>query len=250
MIELIARLQRDPLADVVTVRVTGRLTLKTAPRLRDTLLKGVAECPSTIIVDLSECDIESPSMLAVFPSVIDHRRTQPAVSMLVHGLHSDPWGGGLAALGPVEAHPTAELALAAASRARTAKRVELRLAQSAAAPGLAREAVRDACQRWDVAHVLPAAELVVSELVTNGVTHAGTAVTLELSLRELFFHIRVRDESSIQPTRRTGSLEQTRTSGRGLLLVEHYASAWGYVVDGAGKFLWATVRVRPPGTPP
>ena len=92
------------------------------------------------------------------------------------------------------------------------------------------------------------AELIVSELVTNGVTHAGTDVELDVALRNEFLHIRVRDESTVQPVPRMAYPgAPPAIGGRGLYLVGLYSTAWGYVVGATGKVVWATLRARPVG---
>ncbi|GAA2006059.1 PAS domain S-box protein [Catenulispora subtropica] len=84
-------------------------------------------------------------------------------------------------------------------------------------------------------------ELLTSELLTNAVRHGrGTgAVTLRL----LCFHdrltVEVTDHSSREPrARRAGVGDE---SGRGLMLVEALAQAWGTRPTGGGKTVWFTV---------
>jgi anti-sigma regulatory factor (Ser/Thr protein kinase) len=80
-----------------------------------------------------------------------------------------------------------------------------------------------------------AVELLTSELLTNAVRHGhgGGAVTLRL----LCFHdrltVEVTDHSSREPwVRRAGAGDE---SGRGLMLVEALAQAWGTRPTGAGR---------------
>ena len=43
----------------------------------------------------------------------------------------------------------------------------------------------------------------------------------------------------------SSDVDESAESGRGLLLVDALASAWGSFVLDSGKMVWATVRVRP-----
>jgi len=247
MAELVATVHRDLIADIIVVKVVGLLSVATVPPVRTTLLKCVAECPTAIIIDLSRCDYTSPAMLTVFPAVARIVRPQPTVALLIWRPGRELPGGERAALGSVACYPTMELAVAAASAARTLVRRSVdHLPRSPAAPGRARAIVREACERWQVASLRPSAELIVSELVTNGVTHGGTDVELDIALRNDFLHIRVRDDSTVQLVPRMPSAGSPATiGGRGLYLVGLYSTAWGYVVGATGKVVWATLRARP-----
>jgi hypothetical protein len=79
--------------------------------------------------------------------------------------------------------------------------------------------------------------LVVSELATNAVIHAGTAFSVSIGCTGSAVRIAVRDSSRAQPILRDDDVDSL--SGRGLHLVMALAHAWG--VDGApdGKTIWA-----------
>jgi hypothetical protein len=79
--------------------------------------------------------------------------------------------------------------------------------------------------------------LVVSELVTNAVLHARTAVVLSLQLRPGVVRVGVRDGSLASLAIRNYSAEAI--TGRGLGVVEALSSGWGAVADGDGKLVWA-----------
>ncbi|MEU4580853.1 ATP-binding protein [Kitasatospora aureofaciens] len=98
--------------------------------------------------------------------------------------------------------------------------------------------------------LLPTGELLLSELVTNAVTHARTPRGRLLFVRlQLLPHgtlrIEVHDADSEKPTPHPSSL--TSESGRGLLLVRELASEWGYCPrrGGIGKFIWCHVSASP-----
>ncbi|HXY90983.1 MAG TPA: ATP-binding protein [Acidimicrobiia bacterium] len=79
------------------------------------------------------------------------------------------------------------------------------------------------------------ARLVVSELVTNAVLHADTAIDLEVFLRDDgALRIEVTDLGSDRP--QVWARDDTR--GRGLPIVAALASAWGIIDLGSGKTVW------------
>ncbi|MEU6967726.1 ATP-binding protein [Kitasatospora aureofaciens] len=98
--------------------------------------------------------------------------------------------------------------------------------------------------------LLPTGELLLSELVTNAVTHARTPrgrlifVRLQL-LPHGTLRIEVHDADSDKPAPHPSSL--TSESGRGLLLVRELASDWGCCPrrGGIGKFIWCHVSASP-----
>lgn len=100
--------------------------------------------------------------------------------------------------------------------------------------------LREAAQRWNVADLADTAELLVSEVVTNALVHTDgdTVLTVQLSgsggRRRL--RVEVEDDSGQWLRRRTPG--EQASSGRGLLLVEQLADAWGVQPKGDGKRVW------------
>jgi anti-sigma regulatory factor (Ser/Thr protein kinase) len=103
-------------------------------------------------------------------------------------------------------------------------------------------------------------DLVVSELVTNAVAQVdGCGAQVRLGLELLLpGHVRVTvwDPISGQPRRPQRMADTWAETGRGLILVGAYASAWGTRPEELGKSVWADVPVlapawwRPAGTVP
>jgi len=85
------------------------------------------------------------------------------------------------------------------------------------------------------------ATLLVSEVVTNAILHARTAVTLTVDLSDHVAHIAVRDGSPVQP--RIHAFSATSATGRGLRLLDRLAQRWGVDADPAtgGKVVWFEV---------
>ncbi len=81
-----------------------------------------------------------------------------------------------------------------------------------------------------------AVPVVVSELVTNSVLHAGTPSTVVVSVDTVSVRIEVHDADPTLPTMRTPTPETV--TGRGLVLVDALTDRWGCAPDGAGKVVW------------
>jgi len=113
------------------------------------------------------------------------------------------------------------------------------------APGLAREATRDALSTWQVAHLEETALLLVSELVTNVVRHARArvlAMALWLEPERASLLIEVHDADPHEPRPRTpGRLEE---GGFGFVLIEALAGKWGVRQTETGKAVWVELDAR------
>jgi anti-sigma regulatory factor (Ser/Thr protein kinase) len=104
----------------------------------------------------------------------------------------------------------------------------------------ARAFVAGALRGWDALELSESAVLVVSELATNAVVHAGSDFRVTLQLLPEGLLLRVDDASSRQPTPRQHS--SSRTDGRGLALLDGLCCGWGTVLDEqGGKSVWALV---------
>jgi DNA-binding NarL/FixJ family response regulator len=114
-----------------------------------------------------------------------------------------------------------------------------RLAAEVQSAGSARRFVETTLEEWDCADSLEIVKLLVSELVTNAVLHAGSDAEVVVQLTPSVLHIEVLDDSPVMPVmRQPGSSD---TSGRGLALVANFASAWGTRRLAHGKSVWFDV---------
>jgi len=116
------------------------------------------------------------------------------------------------------------------------------------AAALARQATRDALADWRLAYLADPAVLLVSELVTNVVQHAGPpvwATVLRLACGDGWLRIEVHDSSPLTPRPRTP--DWLDESGFGLMLVDALAATWGVQQTGEGKAVWAELDARPGG---
>lgn len=79
--------------------------------------------------------------------------------------------------------------------------------------------------------------LLVSELASNAVRHVGGSYVVSVHTGRDFTRVAVTDSGGISiPRPRPPS--DTREGGRGLALVEAYATAWGSQVEPTGRTVW------------
>jgi anti-sigma regulatory factor (Ser/Thr protein kinase) len=119
------------------------------------------------------------------------------------------------------------------------------LLRSDRSPRAARSITRSFLDGSPYAGLIDAAELVVSELVTNAVlygTPSGRRVLLVLRVESGDLRIEVHDykRDRIPAMRRAGEADE---AGRGLQLVKLIASDWGAEErpGGIGKIVWCTI---------
>jgi signal transduction histidine kinase len=103
---------------------------------------------------------------------------------------------------------------------------------------LATDALTDVPQR-----TLEVVALVVSELVTNCLRHAGTDLHLKVTQRSDHVQVEVSDHGRGRPARK--SPPPSVAHGRGLQIVQALTRGWGVVpaAAGAGKTVWCSVAI-------
>lgn len=130
---------------------------------------------------------------------------------------------------------------------RPVESADLNLVGESRSVGLARRFVSDALCTWGISGLVDSARLVVSELVTNAVLHAGTDVLLRVVFDGVKVRLEVTDDSPDPPRRRHYGSDAT--TGRGLALVAAASESWGTNVGEAGKTVWAEL-ISAPGARP
>ncbi|MFG3042241.1 ATP-binding protein [Streptomyces sp. NPDC048330] len=86
--------------------------------------------------------------------------------------------------------------------------------------------------------------LLVSEIVTNALTHGGDPYELRLDGFEGRLRVQVSDTNPLRPWPH-GRHHPGRPSGHGLYLLGRLADAWGCVPRCRGKTVWFEVQVGP-----
>ncbi len=102
-----------------------------------------------------------------------------------------------------------------------------------------------ALEDWQLQHLSDTATLLVSELATNVVLHAGTTFLVQAEQSGETLRISVFDLSSAGPNRREQSLQAG--SGRGLALMDVLATTWGTSLDVQpwAKVMWFELPTSP-----
>lgn len=116
----------------------------------------------------------------------------------------------------------------------------LQLPATPRSPARAREALIRVCSTLSE-ELVDTASLLVSELVTNAVQHAGGTITLEIGCSSHAVDVAVADQSSTLPVHDDpGAFD---LGGRGMQLVSDLATSWGCapLPEGAGKIVWFRV---------
>ncbi len=117
-----------------------------------------------------------------------------------------------------------------------------------AAPQQARRFVAAQLPGDELADLRDVAELLVSELVTNAVVHAASPVDVEVDSGPDGVLIRVRDADTGPLVMRAGGGSELDEGGRGFVLVDRLAEAWGTEHRGGRKCVWFRLSAEPVAT--
>jgi anti-anti-sigma regulatory factor len=236
--------------ELVTVVLTGPLTLDLVPRVRGILLKCLADCPIGMVVDLTGLTVDSDLPLVVFPTLARHARAWPGGPPVIVCAPPGPVAERFARtrfdrfLSIRESPAEALAALSRQDEPPPALRVEL--PSGPQAESAARHLVVEACQRWEMPGLAGPAELIAAELAGNAVQHGAPPYGLVAAARTRYLHIVARDGSPELPTlARSTVRDDLSVRTQGLLLVEAFATAWGALRTDGGKAVWATLRREP-----
>ena len=221
------------------VRLTGVLDGSTAPTVRSALLDVLAGQPEAVVVDVDELDVAEPGAVAVL-------RDWPAAHLTLcaarePGLWRDTgWpvrtdrAGAFAELGTPD----------------PVRRVSLDLPPQVGAARRSREAITEACVRWDRPDLAGSACIVATEMVNNVVAHARTPMIVLLAAHAAGMSVAVRDRSATVPSFTGVPVAPTSYGGRGMLLIDSVADRWGSLVLADGKVVWALLSDEPATSEP
>ncbi|GHA00274.1 ATP-binding protein [Streptomyces echinoruber] len=104
----------------------------------------------------------------------------------------------------------------------------------------ARRALRELLRHWGRPGTSEIAELLTSELVTNALVHTGQDAVLTAVVEPRRLRVEVQDFTARRPRPRLPEVpDDEGTNGRGLVLVQSLADAWGVRPQGPGsKVVW------------
>ena len=113
---------------------------------------------------------------------------------------------------------------------------------------MARQFLSGHAAQWGFSDDAGAAELVMSELVTNALTHGGMQCELRIRYRNNLLRLEVQDDAPGSPDVRP--IEPDNEGGRGMIIISMLSEAWGVdALPSGGKIVWAELspNARPTG---
>ncbi|MEW2383718.1 SpoIIE family protein phosphatase [Micromonospora sp. NPDC047707] len=134
----------------------------------------------------------------------------------------------------------------------------VRLPADRRTPAAARALVRSVLAEAHLEELTNEALLLTTELSTNAVEHARTELDVEVVADRLGLTVTVSDfaggpvdELTVGVRNESSDITEISERGRGLLLVDHFASRWGTTYLPTGKGVWFRLdRPAPPGAAP
>ncbi|CQR60981.1 Regulatory Protein [Streptomyces leeuwenhoekii] len=152
------------------------------------------------------------------------------------GMKRQAGGGGPTTVGAPSAHGTTRQQTGSTGAAAPQLRRRLGRADLRAVPE-ARRALRDLLRQWGRPGRSAVAELLTSELVTNALIHTDDDAVLTATVGPRGVRVEVRDfvAGRLRPS---APAPGDATNGRGLVLLESLADAWGVRAHGVGKSVW------------
>lgn len=146
-------------------------------------------------------------------------------------------GGGPTTVGAFSAKTVEEKADSALEQAQSPQlRRRLEQADLGAVPET-RRALRELLRHWGRPGRSEIAELLTSELVTNALVHTDHDAVVTATVGPRALRVEVRDFVARRPRMRVPNAGDG-THGRGLVLVQSLADAWGVRAHGVGKAVW------------
>lgn len=234
--------------DVVVLEAAGRLS-DVVEDLDLAIQLALVEKPRGVVCDLSAVlEGAEPDAIALLATAGRHVRDWAAIPVAF--ACQDPQLRGALTAYPLGGHLIVTATMASAVSAVAESPIPavhwLRLAPHPTAPRASRDFVTRALLDWRLGRVIPAASLVVSELVTNSTMYAGTDIALSVAWHLGALRLAVRDNSARLPRQVYSTLD---LHGRGLTIVAGLSRAFGVLpASDGGKVVWAVLDAPQPGT--
>jgi hypothetical protein len=240
------RIVVEPVGDVVVVRLSGPLSLRTVGSVAAALAKPLL-AGGRVVADLSETRLLWEPALQVFPSTLGVVGGWPTARLVL----LDPDHRLTAAIRALRIDLVVPLAHAlpeARALIERAPAIVLRyhdLPHETGAPRRARALLRSACSDWRIEALAPDAQVVVTELVTNVVQHARTSCRLIVRLDDTALRIAVRDHE-VADDATLQRLHSATTLPGGLGTVARLTRTQGVTPHSDGKTIWAAIDLDRP----
>jgi hypothetical protein len=237
----------DPWSAVTEMRVTGAWSRQLCRDVYVALRQCLAEQPAAMIIDLGGlADLDATSAGMWLAASRAARMLRPPTDLALCIPPTRQLAGHLRRCGAVRFLPMhatmAHARAAVAGRLPPAHRLQLnRLDPKPGSAGVAADAVSLACAAWSLPDLVDTGREVMAELVADSVTHAGTEMTVAISLRGTGLHLAVHDGEA------GGRLSAPYE--RSLSTLNAPAGAWGVAPARHGNVVWAIVRPRTSLTP-
>jgi DNA-binding NarL/FixJ family response regulator len=136
-----------------------------------------------------------------------------------------------------------ELGALVTAAERAVRTAETTLLRDPTSPRRSRRMAQAALDGWCDPAVLADVELLITELVTNGVQHAASDVDVRIAVGATTVRVEIGDRSPVEPVARV--TKPNEPGGRGMHIVEQVASRWGVEIRRTGKCVWFEVPRAP-----
>lgn len=237
---------------VALVSLYGTLDMTSAARMMVALRDVLAGAPSALVIDAEHLVVADDAALGPLVTLASDAQRWPAAGVSLccatdataAVIAQADGGGGLVMYGDTDA------ATIAARRLPVAPQRTITLSPASSAPAESRQFAQDVCTEWRIGKVTSLAELVASELVTNAVMHARTEIGVSLRLSGDTLSVAVRDgdpRPMLRPSPGAAGAPGEE-HGRGFLLLDAMADAWGTSPTADGKVVWANIGLRQQGS--
>jgi len=232
--------------------VHGRWDLKLAGDVRTGIYKCIVEHPTGVLVDLR--DLGDPDGASVPMWLAAYRAgciPQPPVRLALCVPPATTLYARLRKVGAPQFLPVFESMPEAREALRTSlslpDHLSFRLPPIRGSLSQARDLVGEACTAWHLTRLLYPVRIVMSELVTNALEHAGTTIRVMVARRGTGLYLAVHDDDRrlpclLQPPASNAPGAALLEHGQGLHLVHATANAWGARATSGGKVVWATIN--------
>lgn len=231
----------EPTVDYVVIRLGGHLSVRTAPEVRRAILKSLVEL-GRVVVDVTRLRLANIECVALLPGVVAAAGGWPTARLAVVDTDGTYQSAAerLRCSDFLHFYPATDAGVRHLDDRPRRVRREQSVEANPSASRVARRFLLETARAWELSPDLTeVAQLVVSELVSNAVEHAGTGSRVGLELVDQRLKVSVRDGSTTQPVSRPLDLVSFR--GRGLPLIDQVSEDWGVYYHPDGKTVWAVL---------